>query len=110
MKEFIFLFRGGKTDSADPGELDAHEDAWDDWMEMLEDEGVLIDGLPMRDRGVIVTKDGMQEADFGTDDGISGYLIIECEDMDKATEFASDCPIFDFDGKVEVRTLNSDRG
>jgi hypothetical protein len=110
MKEFIFLFRGGKTESVDPGELDDHEDSWDSWMEMLEDEGVLIDGLPMRDRGVLVTKDGMQEADFGTDDGLSGYLIVECEDMDRATELASDCPIFDFGGKVEVRSLNSDRG
>ena len=56
MREFIFLFRGGKTDNADAGQLDEHEDAWDSWMEYLEDEEVLIDGLPMRDMGVMVTK------------------------------------------------------
>lgn len=110
MKEFIFLFRGGKSNAADPGDLDEHEDAWDNWMEMLEDEGVLIDGLPMRDRGVMVTSDGMQEADFGSGNNITGYLIIECEDIDQATDYASDCPIFDFDGQIEVRALNSDRG
>ena len=110
MREFIFLFRGGKTDNADAGQLDEHEDAWDSWMEYLEDEEVLIDGLPMRDMGVMVTKDGMQEANYGTDEGVSGYLIIECEDMDQATDYASECPIFEFGGKVEVRQLNSDRG
>lgn len=110
MQEFIFLFRGGKTGDATEEQLDAHEEAWDDWMEQLEQLDALIDGLPMQDRGVMVTGDGMQEADFGSGEDVSGYLILECNDLDHATELASDCPIFQFGGKVEVRALISERG
>ena len=110
MNEYIFLFRGGKTSTANEAELQEHEEAWDEWMEQLEETGVLIDGLPLRDMGVMVTADAMQEADFGSDEGITGYLILECEDLDQATELASDCPIFDFGGKVEVRELINERG
>ena len=110
MKEYIFLFRGGKTSEATEEQLSEHELAWDEWMDELDAEERLIDGLPMRDRGVMVTADGMQEADFGMENGITGYLILECADLDEATEIASDCPIFEFGGKVEVRALNTDRG
>ncbi|MEZ4721763.1 MAG: YciI family protein [Flavobacteriales bacterium] len=109
MKEFIFFFRGGKTSNATEEQLQDHEDAWDDWMDELEEGGKLIDGLPLRDRGVMVTSDGMQEADFSTDHGITGYLILECTDLDDATEIASDCPIHDFGGMVEVRELINER-
>ena len=110
MNEYIFLFRGGKTSTANEAELQEHEEAWDEWMDVLEEEGALIDGLPMTDIGMMVTEDGMQEGDFGSGDGVGGYLIIECEDLDKATELASDCPIFEFAGKVEVRALINERG
>lgn len=110
MHEFIFLFRGGKTFNASEQDLLDHEDAWDDWMENLEELNVLIDGLPMRDRGVVVSADGMHEVDYGTEDGVTGYLILECNDMDHATELASDCPIFQFGGRVEVRSLINERG
>ena len=110
MQEFIFLFRGGKTSDASESRLDAHEAAWDDWMDNLDAKGVLIDGLPMSDRGVMVSPEGMQDADFGVNNGVTGYLILECEDLDEATNLASDCPIFEFGGEVEVRQLINERG
>ncbi len=110
MQEFILLFRGGKTNEATDEQLDNHEQSWDSWMDHLEAEGVLIDGLPMQDMGVIITKDGMQEADCGLQEGVTGYLIIECKDIDHVTELTNDCPIFEFDGKVELRQLINERG
>ncbi|GAB4381883.1 MAG: hypothetical protein Kow0075_13670 [Salibacteraceae bacterium] len=111
MAEFMFLFRGGLTDGAPDNLIDDHEAAWDQWMEELEDRGVIIDGLPMKPMGVELTAEGVTDVDHRiVEDGIHGYLIIECSDMDEATEIASACPIFDFDGKVEVRALINERG
>ncbi len=107
MKEFIYLFRGGKTTDANDKELIAHERAWDRWMDALEDEGVLIDGLPMKDAAVVVTKDGPKAWEYQGEDSLSGYLILEATDIEAAVEMASDCPIFDFGGSIEVRELES---
>jgi len=51
----------------------------------------------------------MQEADLGADDGITGYLIVESNDLEEAVDMASDCPIFQFGGRVEVRELINER-
>lgn len=107
MKEFIFIFKGGKTTNATDKELIAHERAWDQWMDELEEEGVLIDGLPMKDAAVVVTKDGAKAWEYMGAEAISGYLILEATDMDAAMEMASDCPIFEFDGSIEIRELES---
>src|SRR6056300_928718 len=103
MKEFIYIFRGGKTDSATEKELIAHERAWDRWMDDLEEEGVLIDGLPMKDEAVVITKDGPKAWEYRGADSLSGYLILEATDMEAAIQMASDCPIFDFEGSIEIR-------
>lgn len=107
MKEFIFLFRGGKTSDATDSQLDAHERAWDDWMDALEEEGVLIDGLPMKDHAVIVDREGAIGQSIDDETGLTGYLIIETSDMESAVGMAQECPIFDFNGSVEIRELES---
>jgi len=39
-------------------------------------------------------------------DLVGGYLIVEADDLDEATEIAKSCPIFERDnGSVEVRQL-----
>jgi hypothetical protein len=107
MREFIYLFRGGKTDSATDAQLDAHERAWDDWMDSLEEEGVLIDGLPMKHHSVKIDKNGAGAWEQNDDDAVSGYLILEAPDMEAAVEMAQECPIFEFNGTIEVRELES---
>jgi len=107
MKEFIYLFRGGKTSDASEQELDAHERAWDHWMDRLEDQGVLIDGLPMKNEMVVVDKEGATPQPIDDDKSISGYLILETSNMDSAIAMAEDCPIFEFNGTIEIRELES---
>lgn len=108
MKEFIFLFRGGKTSSASEAELDAHETAWDDWMDDMDKKEILIDGRPMRETALVVNSDGITQHELSGDQDVSGYLILEAEDMDAAAELAGRCPIFQFGGSVEIRELFSD--
>ena len=38
---------------------------------------------------------------------VSGYLSIRARDLDEAVALAEDCPIFDYDGSVEVRPVLS---
>jgi len=110
MQEFIFLFRGGKTTDASEERLEKHEQDWETWMDQLDENGVLIDGLPMKDHAVIIDQHGKTARDLSADDSVTGYLILEAEDMDAAVEMADGCPIFDFGGSVEVRGLDAHRG
>ncbi len=109
MKEFIFLFLGGNASESMPEEdRDKHQEAWDQWMDMLEDEGVLIDGLPIEDE--IVTVDGDQvdrSVPENMNDEVTGYLILETESIEKAIELTKGCPIFEYNGRVQVRQLMS---
>lgn len=107
MKEFIFLFRGGRTSDASDDQLDAHERSWDDWMDDLEAQGVLIDGLPMKNELVQIDASGANPGMVDDDKGLSGYLILETSDMDSAVAMAKGCPIFEFGGSIEVRELES---
>lgn len=108
MKEFIFLFRGGKTTDATDAELLTHENAWDDWMIALEQRDVLIDGMPMKDDAVIVDGDSEKRGEETGDYSVTGYLILEAKDLDAAVALTKGCPIFEFGGSIEVRPLDTD--
>ena len=108
MKEFIFLFRGGKTTDADDTELIAHENKWDDWMISLEQREVLIDGMPLKDAAVIVDGSEEKRGEETGDYSVSGYLILEAKSLDEAVSLTKGCPIFEFGGSIEVRPLDSE--
>ena len=36
---------------------------------------------------------------------VGGYMIIKANDLNEATEVSKDCPIFEYDGSVEVREI-----
>lgn len=108
MKEFIFLFRGGKTTEASDAELIAHENAWDDWMIALEQRDVLIDGMPVKDEAVIVDGQSEKRGEETGDYSVTGYLILEAKDLDAAVALTKGCPIFEFGGSIEVRPLDSE--
>lgn len=108
MKEFIFLFRGGKTTEASEAELITHENAWDDWMEGLEQRNILIDGMPLKDDAVIVDGQEEKRGEETGDYSVTGYLILEANNLDEAVSYTKGCPIFEFGGTVEVRPLDSD--
>ena len=110
MKEFIFLFFGGNASEDMPQEQrEQHQEAWDNWMDMLEDEGVLIDGLPIEDEIVTVGGNGQVDRDTpeNMDKEVTGYLILETESMEKAIELSKNCPIFEYSGRVQIRQLMS---
>jgi len=36
---------------------------------------------------------------------VGGYLIVNAKDINEAVEISKGCPIFDLDGKLEVRPI-----
>lgn len=62
---------------------------WKKWFELIKDKQVDRGGLR---GGLKITETGSEELPFGHD-SLTGYTIIEAEDLDQAEEIAAQCPI-----------------
>jgi hypothetical protein len=111
MPKFMLLFRGGGYASSDivsPAELQAHLARWNEWTQGLQAAGKLAAAQPLehpgtgktlRGRDRVVTDGPYAEAK----DLVSGIVVVVAASLDEATELARGCPIFEYDGSVEVR-------
>lgn len=104
MEKYILLYNGPATDMKDMSEEQGKEvmEKWQVWMEKVGD--ALLDvGSPMAN-GVCVVDDGSD----GTATSLSGYSIIQAENMDAAKKLVEGHP-FLTEGKgnfsVEVHQL-----
>lgn len=82
MKKFMILHVGFEQPTP---EIMA---AWGAWFESIADRQVDQGGFG---RGREISKEGTRELEWGMD-SITGYNIIEAEDLDAAVEIASDNP------------------
>ena len=108
MSEFLFVYRGGNAWTRPPAELQQQMQRWVGWMNELRERGHLKDrGRPLERSGKLVSgKDKtVTDGPYPEKDIIGGYSVIEAKDLDHATELSKGCPIFLFDGTVEVRPL-----
>jgi len=108
MEKFMYLFRGGLA-ASEPANVPAdHMQKWVQWMQKLGEKGVLAGGEPLLPTGKqvngkdkVVTDGPFVEAK----EIVGGYLIVNAKDINEAVEISKDCPIFDVDGKLEVRPI-----
>lgn len=111
MEKFIFLFRGGDThvhNAKDSEEAKAYIQSWDTWMQGLGQKGILAGGEPLQTTGKVISGKNKVVTDgafMDVNEMVGGFLIINAKDIDEASEIAKGCPIFDEDGKVEVRQI-----
>ncbi|HEU4727358.1 MAG TPA: YciI family protein [Kofleriaceae bacterium] len=115
MPKFMFIFRGGGYATPgllSPSDLQQHLARWNAWSNALLAAGRLAGahalehpptGATVRGRDRVVTDGPYAESK----DLVSGTLIVEAASLDEATRLAHDCPIFEFDGSVEVRPVLS---
>jgi hypothetical protein len=84
MKKFMFLAYGYETPSPEI------HDAWGKWFASIGDK--IVDGGNPFGPGKEITHNGIKELphDLGA---ITGYTIINAENMDEAVEIARGCPI-----------------
>ena len=114
MQEYLYLFRGGDARRAQqsPEAMQEHMGKWTEWMNGLGVSGHLIGGQPLQAEGKLVSGNGRAElvTDGPYAEGkeiVGGYLLIKAENIEEATELSKGCPIFEHNGTVEVRPIQS---
>jgi hypothetical protein len=110
MKEFLYIFRGGDATAASqsPEAMQKHMQKWMKWMEELGKDGTMLAGQPLETGGVTLSGSKMKRTDGPYAEGkelVGGYLLIKAADINQAVEISKGCPIFEFDGTVEVRPI-----
>ena len=84
MKKFIFLTIGFVTPTPEIME------AWGKWFETIADK--MVDGGHHFGSGIEITLDGTEELPLGLD-SITGYMLINAENLEEAEKIAKTCPI-----------------
>jgi len=111
MEKFMYLFRGGENhaqNAADSEKAKANMQAWMNWMQSLQQKGILVGGEPLQPSGKQVngTKKVVTDGPFvEAKELVGGYLIVNAKDINDAVEISKGCPIFTEDGKLEVRPV-----
>jgi hypothetical protein len=112
MAKFMFVFRGGGIveKGLSPAELGAHLEKWKVWVGELAKEGHHdgVVGAPLQNAGKVVRGKGKAVIDgpfAEAKDMVTGTLTVLADSLDAATAIALGCPIYEFDGSVEVRPI-----
>ena len=107
MKDFLFLFRGGRS-PASPEEGQKRMQLWTSWIEGLAKAGKTKGGYPLETGGKHVSGPNKLVTDgpyAESKEVVGGYLIVTADDLAGAAELAKGCPIFGEGGSVEVRPI-----
>ncbi len=108
MTDFLFLFRGGRTDTLSPEEMQRSLQKWGTWMEGLAKAGTFKGGEPLEEGGKVVsgTRKLVTDGPFlESKEVVGGYLIVTAKDLGQAAEISKGCPILEEGGSVEVRAI-----
>jgi hypothetical protein len=111
MEKFIFLFRGGDNHAHNAKDSQAASEnmkAWMTWMEGLGKKGVLVGGEPLQPTGKQVSGKNKVVTDgpfVEAKEMVGGYIMVTAKDIDEAVELSKGCPIFQENGKLEVRPI-----
>jgi hypothetical protein len=110
MAKFIFVFRGGAfvAKGLSATAMQDHLKLWGAWMGELAKQGhqpageaVQESGRTIRGKQKIVTDGPYAELK----DLVTGNLAVEAASLDEAAKLALGCPIYIYDGSVEVRPV-----
>ena len=109
MADFIYLFRGGRTQESSPEQMQQEMQKWRVWIDELGKKGHFKGGDPLDRTGKVVSGKQKVVTDgpyAEAKDIVGGYLLVAAENIAQATDLAKGCPIFDQQhGSVEVRAV-----
>jgi hypothetical protein len=113
MEKFMFLFREREADKHAQNAIDSEEakvyvQSWMTWMQGLAQQGILAGGDPLQRIGKQVNGKNKVVSDgpyIEDKQLVGGFLIVNAKDINDAVEISKGCPIFDEDGKLEVRPI-----
>lgn len=95
-------------DHKSPEAMQGHLQKWITWIQRLAQEGKVTAGQPLNASGKVVSGSKKIITDGPFAEGkeiVGGYLLVKAADLAEATELSKDCPIFEYDGTVEVREI-----
>jgi hypothetical protein len=98
MTTFLLAFHGGGMAESDE-EKARQMGAWSAWYEEL-GNAVVDAGNPIGRRTTVLADGSV--TDDGAADPVSGFTIVEADDMEAAIEMARGCPIRASGGRIEV--------
>ena len=84
MKKFVFLTYGYETPTEEI------MDAWNNWFESIGDK--MVDNGSSLGAGREITSTETKELPLGLE-SLTGYMVINADNMDHAEKIAKDCPI-----------------
>ena len=108
MSKFMYVFWGSAfvTEGLSPNDLQTHLGKWGAWIGGLASSGNHIGGDPVMNSGKVIRGSSKTVTDgpyAELKDLMTGNLVVEANDLDHAAELALGCPIYEFEGSVEVR-------
>jgi len=106
MKDFLFVYRGGRPGSAE--EMQKQMQRWMSWLKELGEKGHLRDkGEPLDATGKVLRAADAPITDgpYAEKDLVGGFSLVRAKDLQAAAELARGCPIFLSGGLVEVRPV-----
>jgi hypothetical protein len=110
MAKFMYVFRGGAfvNQGLSPAQLGAHLQKWTTWVGELAKSGVHEGGYAVQGAGKTIrgARQTVTDGPYAeAKDLVTGNLVIKAPSIEEATRIAAGCPIFEFDGSVEVRPI-----
>ncbi|MGH9680152.1 MAG: YciI family protein [Candidatus Acidiferrales bacterium] len=111
MANFMYLFRTSPTAyrSMSPEQMQQIMKKWMDWREKLEKTGhTIMLGERLDGSGKVVRGKAKAITDgpyIELKDSVQGYMVVQAKDLEQAVEMATECPILESEGSVEIRTL-----
>jgi len=114
MKDYLFLFRGGLDfTTAPPEQVQQVMMKWKNWVDELTKKGIYNGGERVTRSEASVVKGKEKQVTNGpymaNKECLGGYISIKADNLQQAIEISKDCPIFLFDGNIEIREVAASR-
>ncbi|CAD5278073.1 MULTISPECIES: YciI family protein [unclassified Imperialibacter] len=109
MKKFLILIREdlAAMNEMTPAQMEADISEYVKWKEGLEKENRHVMSDPLEGSGAMIYKNKVEtDGPFiESKEAISGFFVFLATDMEEAISIAKTCPIFKYDGLVELRPI-----
>ncbi len=109
MQNFLILIREDIARVKEMSEeaMQAEIQQYTRWVEKLAETNNFVSGDPLENYGNWMTSESVRSDGpfMESKEVITGYIMMQAENLDHATELAKTCPIFETGGMLEVRPI-----
>src|SRR6185295_1472305 len=108
MEKFVYFFHEeGVLKKLSPQQMQDYLQKWLDWIKVVKDNDAYILGEPIEPTGKQISGKNkiISDSSFTKENNINGFIFIKATDLENAISLAMGCPIYQVDGKIEVRQI-----